>query len=316
MTTRTATLNNGQTIPLLGMGCWMSQPVEAENQETYDLVAEALRAGYRHIDTAALYGNEQAVGKAIRDSNVARSEIFLTTKLPNKAHGTVLETFETSLISLGADYVDLYLMHWPQAKDENDEWVPKGQDPTFVQTWKDMEKLLEGGKVRSIGVSNFSTKNLDILLKEASVVPAVNQVEANTYHPQTSLSAYCAEKNIHLTAYCPLGQPLPGVGSPVLNDPLLIKLGDKYGKTPAAILLSWHLQRGNWSAVPKSANPKRMRDNADVVDLDQADFDALSNLHKEEGKLLVSCSYNQGDIYKTKHIYGWSLEDMGWEILD
>ncbi|KAG7532003.1 hypothetical protein FFLO_03942 [Filobasidium floriforme] len=315
MPATTLKLNNGQQIPALGLGCWMSKPVEGDNPETYEMVVQALKTGYRHLDTAAGYGNEKAVGRAVRDSDIPRSEIFVTTKLGFDGHDDVEGHFKKSFDALDIEYIDLFLMHWPQAK-KGDDWVPKDQSPTFAETWKEMEKLVKGGKCRSIGVSNFSVENLELLLKSADIVPAVNQVEANIYHPQASLHKYCAEKNIHLTAYCPIGQPKPEVGSKVLKDEVLIGLGEKYGKPAAAVALSWLVQRGNWSAVPKSANPTRMAQNLEIFELEKADFEALSKVHEQPGKLMISCDYGSGDIMEKGEIFGWSLKDMGWEKLD
>ncbi|KAJ9098853.1 hypothetical protein QFC20_005860 [Naganishia adeliensis] len=281
------------------------------------MVQQALKVGYRHIDTAYGYGNEQAVGKAVRDSGIPREEIFVTTKLTNEHHGLVQHGFNESLKALGIGYIDLYLMHWPQGNNpKTGETIPYGQSPTFVETWREMEKLLDTGKVRSIGVSNFSAKNLEILLKETTIVPAVNQVEAHPYLPQASLDAYCREKGIALTAYCPLGQPRGPDLSPVLTDPVTKRLAKKYGKPEGSVLISWCIQRGNWSTVPKTVNPKRMKDNLEVFKLDQEDFDALSRVHEEPGKLLHLCNYDRGDIQKTKKIFGWTFDEMGWDPLD
>ena len=158
-----------------------------------------------HPSQAYGYFNEEKVGKAIRESGVPRSEIFLTTKLPNHHHDRVSESLQESLDKLGLDYVDLYLMHWPMAYTADNKPIPYGQSPTFVETWKDMEKLLETGKVRAIGVSNFSVKLLEVLLEEASIVPATNQVELHPCLPSFELKKYCEEKGIILTAYSPLG---------------------------------------------------------------------------------------------------------------
>ncbi|KAJ9094066.1 hypothetical protein QFC21_006167 [Naganishia friedmannii] len=306
-------LNTGHEIPVLGMGCWMGKKTDTQdNPETYEMVKKCLKVGYRHLDTAYGYGNEQAVGKAVRDSGIAREEIFVTTKLTNEHHGCVEKGFQSSLKALGIEYIDLYLMHWPQANDEETgETIPYGESPTFVETWKNMEKLLDTGKVKSIGV-----KNLKVLLKEAKIVPAVNQVEAHPYLPEASLSAFCKSKGIVMTAYSPLGQPHGANMSPVLTDPLVKRLAEKYSKPAGTVLLSWLIQRGNWTAVPKTATESRMKDNLAIFEIDEEDFDALSKVHEEEGKLLHLCDYGQGDITKTPKIFGWSLEDMGWDHLD
>ncbi|KAG7529027.1 hypothetical protein FFLO_05820 [Filobasidium floriforme] len=318
MTTKTASLNTGAEIPLVGLGCWMLKRVEADNPATYQMVRDALDVGYRHLDTADGYGNEQAVGKAVRDSGVPRKDIFVTTKLNNLDHGDVKAGFERNLKALDIEYIDLYLMHWPQAVDpDTGKTVPFGTSPTFVETWKQMEQLIGDGRCKAIGVSNFSVRNLETLLAEAKIVPAVNQVEAHPYLPQQGLDKLCREKGIHMTAYSPLGRPTADKPSPLMTDALVTKLSEKYNKTPGAVLLSWLVQRGNWSVVPKSANPERMKANLDIFELETADFDALSKVHTEPGKLRHLLKYDQPeDVMKSKKVFEWSLQDMGWEQMD
>ncbi|KAG8922868.1 hypothetical protein FRC00_006933 [Tulasnella sp. 408] len=183
--TPSITLNNGQKMPAVGLGCWMGSYGEGERCE--QMVRTALKVGYRHFDTAAGYQNEEHTGKALRESGIPRSEIFLTTKLANTDHHRVKEAFEASLARLDCEYVDLYLMHWPQAQDESGRVLKQEESPTFVETWREMEKLLDTGKVKSIGVSNFSVKTFDALLPHVNVVPAVNQVRmihsSSTFKP-------------------------------------------------------------------------------------------------------------------------------------
>jgi len=258
------TLNTGAKMPAVGMGCWMGTPVEGMNQETFDMVSEALKVGYRHIDTAGGYGNEEAVGAAIRASGIPREEIFVTTKLPNEKHHAVKESFEGQVKKLNIEYVDLYLMHWPIGVIDG-KTTPIDQSPTYNECWSEMEKLLEGGKVKAIGVSNFSVKNMKTLLEGAKVVPAVNQVESHPYLPQLSIDAFCQKKGIILTAYSPLGQPREGKKvSPLIIDEKVVELAKKYDVGPGTILISWIAQRPGWNVIPKSANPKRMRDNFEV----------------------------------------------------
>ncbi|ESK91347.1 aado keto reductase [Moniliophthora roreri MCA 2997] len=212
----TLTLNNGQKIPAIGMGCWIGSP--GGGKRVYDYCAKAISVGYRHFDTAASYGNEEAVGQAIRDSGIQREEFFVTTKLADHFH--VKEAFEESLKNLGLDYIDLYLMHWPQAitnihvkpgGDNKPDYLladalPPEDGPTFIETWLAMEKLVGTGKVKSVGVSNFSIKNLEILLPHCTITPTTNQVEAHPYLPNHELKSYCEAKGILLTAYSPLGK--------------------------------------------------------------------------------------------------------------
>jgi diketogulonate reductase-like aldo/keto reductase len=229
-------------MPWLGLGVWKA----AEGGEVEHAVRTAIETGYRSIDTAAVYGNEEGVGRAIRDSRVSRDELFVTTKVWNADQGydSTLAAYEQSLGKLGLDYVDLYLIHWPVNKD----------------TWKALEHLYEQGRVRAIGVSNFHVHHLDDLLQDAVVKPMVNQVE---YHPRLSqrpLLAYCQKNGIQMEAWSPLMQ-----GKELISHELLVGLGQKYGKSPAQIILRWDLQNGVVT-IPKSVTPSRIRENADIFD--------------------------------------------------
>ncbi|KAM0750838.1 aldo/keto reductase [Meredithblackwellia eburnea MCA 4105] len=311
MTVPTAKLNNGLDIPVIGLGCWMGKPgKEGENQEAYQMVVDALKAGYTHFDTASGYGNEEAVGRAIRESGISREKLFVTTKLKGPDHGRVAEALEESLKLLNIGYLDLFLVHWPQATDPETKKVLKpDQSPTVNDTWADMEKLLDTGKVKSIGVSNFSIQTLERLLPTVKIVPSVNQVESHPYFPQRALTDYCKEKGIHLTAYCPLGQ----YNSPILKDDVILKLAEKYNKTTGQVLLNWSIQRGGWSVVPKSSNPTRMAQNLVTFTLEDDEIEAISNLHKTEGKYKSLCSYPRSDEDKRDgKLFGWTLEEMGW----
>lgn len=257
------TLNNGVKMPQLGLGVYKVE----EGQVVINAVKAALEAGYRHIDTAALYQNEAGVGQAIRESGIPREEIFVTTKVWNSDQGyeTTLQAFEESRRKLALDYVDLYLVHWPV----------KGK---YKDTYRALEKLYNDGLVRAIGVSNFQTHHIDDLLTEASIVPAINQVELHPLLSQEPLRAYCTEKNIHVTAWSPLMH-----GN--LDIPELIELGKKYGKTPAQIVIRWDLQKGIIT-IPKSIRAERIRENADVFDFqlsaeDIAIIDGLNRNHRQ-----------------------------------
>ncbi|GFZ47580.1 D-galacturonate reductase [Saitozyma sp. JCM 24511] len=302
-------LNTGAKMPAVGVGR------EAECPETYEMVSNALKYGYRHIDTAWGYGNEEAVGKAIRDSGIPREEIFVTTKLTNNHHHAVREGFNQSFKALDIGYIDLYLVHWPQAGDpKTGQTIPYGQSPTMAETWKQMEQLV-GNECRAIGVSNFSVKNLEILLKDAQVVPAVDQVECHIYLPQTHLDKYCKAKGIVLTSYSPLGQPPSGQTSAILREPLVIELAKKYNTQPGTILISWVAQRDNWTVIPKSSNPQRLKANLEIVKLDQRDHDALSNVHQEPGKLTSLVDYAE-KMRNEGTVFGWTVQEMGWEQLN
>jgi 2,5-diketo-D-gluconate reductase A len=245
-------LNNGVEIPQFGFGVFQIPPAE-----TAGAVREAFAAGYRHIDTAQMYGNEEGVGEAIKDSDLSRDEVFVTTKLNNDAHGynSAISALDESLKKLRLDYVDLYLIHWPLPHQDR-----------YVETWKGFEKLLADGRARSIGVSNFQPAHLDRLAKETDTVPAVNQIELHPLLTQTELRGYHAEHGIATEAWSPIAQ------GEVLGEQTITSLADKYGKSPAQVVLRWHLQVGN-IVFPKSVNPDRMRENINVFDFELADDD-------------------------------------------
>jgi len=244
-------LNNGVDMPVLGLGTFKT----ARGKETRDAVIHALRTGYRLIDTAAVYGNEEDVGQGISQSNVNRKEIFVTTKLWNDDHGydKTITAFDRSLKRLNLKYIDLYLIHWPLGKIRN-------------ETWKAMEKLLSDGRCRAIGVSNFMVWHLRELLDKTEVVPAVNQVEFSPYLYQQELLEYCSEHGIRLEAYSPLtkGQKL--------SDPRLVEISTRYSKTPAQVLLRWALQKDT-VVIPKSVRRQRIIENADIFDFEIDDHD-------------------------------------------
>ncbi|MGH3788560.1 MAG: aldo/keto reductase [Pseudonocardiaceae bacterium] len=240
----TITLNNTVQIPQLGFGVFQVPPEETEH-----VVSTALEVGYRSIDTAAAYGNEEGVGRAIASSGLARDEVFVTTKLWNFDHGyaQALRAFEVSARRLGLDTVDLYLIHWP---------VPAAD--RYVETWKALEKLAADGRVRAVGVSNFNVEHLRRLFGETGTVPAVNQVELHPRFPQTELRRLHAAHGIATEAWSPLAQ-----GGELLSDPTITRLADHHGVTPAQVVLRWHVQMGN-IVIPKSVNPQRIRQNLDV----------------------------------------------------
>ncbi|MBA4542701.1 MULTISPECIES: aldo/keto reductase [Thermoactinomyces] len=259
----TTVLANGVKMPWLGLGVWKVQ----EGSEVENAVKEAIKLGYRSIDTAAAYQNEEGVGKAIKESGVNREDLFVTTKVWNADQGydSTLRAFETSLNKLGLEYVDLYLVHWPV----------KGK---YKETWKALEKLYKEGRVRAIGVSNFQVHHLKDLLADCEVKPMVNQVEFHPYLTQKELRAFCKEEQIQLEAWSPLMQ------GEVVNVPEIKELAEKYGKTPAQIVLRWDLQHGVVT-IPKSVKAHRIKENADVFDFelsaeDMAKLDALNKDHR------------------------------------
>lgn len=257
-------LNNGVEIPSIGLGVFRLDDAK-KAQET---IGMALSLGYRHIDTAMIYDNEEAVGKAIKNSGIPRSEIFVTTKLWNddQRSGKVQEAIDSSLQRLGLDYIDLYLVHWPV----------KG---TYVNVWKKMEALYKAGKARAIGVSNYLEHHLDDLLKEAEIRPVVNQIECYPYLSQQPLVDYCKSKNIVAQAWGPLGAGK----SDVLANPVIVEIAHKYGKSPAQIILRWLLQR-DIIIIPMSTNKERQAENLCVADfrLAEEDMEKIFSLNKNK----------------------------------
>lgn len=250
------TLNTGAAMPQLGYGVF-----QVPADQVVEPVLAALQAGYRSIDTAAVYGNEEGVGKAIAESGLKREELFVTTKLGNDSQGydNTLKAFDESLAKLGLDYVDLYLIHWPvPAKDR------------YVETWKAFQQLHSDGRAKAIGVSNFQIPHLRRLFEETDVVPAVNQIELHPNLPQAELRAFHAEHGIATEAWSPLGQ-----GKGLLDDASLVSLAEKYGKSPAQIALRWQIQLGN-IAIPKSVTPSRIKENIEVFDFELADDDVAA----------------------------------------
>ncbi|MCX5400957.1 aldo/keto reductase [Streptomyces sp. NBC_00102] len=259
-------LNNGVDMPQLGFGVWQVPDDEAERA-----VVTAIEAGYRSIDTAAIYGNESGTGKAIAASGVARDELFVTTKLWNDAQGydATLKAFDDSLDKLGLDYVDLYLIHWPTPEKDR-----------YVDTYRAFEKLYADGRAKAIGVSNFLPEHIERLVGETSVVPVINQIELHPQLQQAESRAVHAKHSIATEAWSPLGS-----GRGLLEVPTVVAVAQKHGRTPAQVVLRWHLQLGN-VVIPKSVTPSRIAENIDVFDfeLDADDLAAFAAL--DEGKRL------------------------------
>jgi 2,5-diketo-D-gluconate reductase A len=262
-TVPTIDLNNGQTIPQLGFGVFQIDPAE-----TADAVRQALEIGYRHIDTAEMYGNEAGVGQGIRDAGLDRDEVFVTSKLNNGYHepDAARRAFDQTLSELGTDHVDLFLIHWP---------LPTLYGGDFVSTWKTLEEFYRGGRARSIGVSNFQVNHLRRLAQEADVVPAVNQIEVHPYLLNTEVRAYGAEHGIVTEAWSPIAQ------GAVLGDPAITAVAERLGRTPAQVTLRWHVQRGD-VIFPKSTTPSRIEENFELFDfeLTESDMAAISALDR------------------------------------
>jgi methylglyoxal/glyoxal reductase len=257
----TVTLNNGVRMPCLGLGLWQAKT----GDEVRNALRWAFEAGYRHVDTARLYGNERDVGAVLRESGLPREQVFVTTKLRNADHGyhEAKRALDASLRDLGLDYVDLYLIHWP---------VPDQR----LESWRAMEELLAAGKARAIGVSNFLARHLEELLASSAIVPAVDQVEFSPFLYQRGLLGYCRERGVQLEAYSPLTRGRR------LDDPTLLAIAGRHGKTVAQVLIRWALQH-DLVVIPKSVTRERILANADVYDfaLDDADMEALDGLDED-----------------------------------
>ena len=258
-------LNNGQSIPQLGFGVFQIEP-----KDTVEAVSTAFQVGYRHIDTAEMYGNEKEVGEAVAKSGLDRAEVFVTSKLANDAHrpDDARRAFDASLEALGFDYLDLFLIHWP---------LPTRYDGDFVSTWQTLEEFYREGRARSIGVSNFQPHHLRRLHEATEITPAVDQIEVHPFLTQDDVRAFCAEHQIAVEAWSPIGQ------GAVLDDPAIGSIAQRVGKTPAQVVLRWHIQRGD-IIFPKSVTPARIKENFEIFDFELSDGDVaeISALNKNQ----------------------------------
>ena len=259
------TLNDGSAIPQLGFGVFQIEP-----ENTVEAVSEALEIGYRHIDTAEMYGNEKEVGEAVRTSGLDRGDIYVTSKLNNAFHEPedAREAFDRTLSDLGFDYVDLFLIHWP---------LPTLYNGDFVSTWQTLEEFKSDGRARSIGVSNFQVEHLEQLAADTDTVPAVNQIEVHPYFTNEAVREYGREHGIVTEAWSPIAK------GGVLEDSTITQIADKVGKTPAQVVLRWHIERGD-IVFPKSVTPSRMKENFELFDfeLGSDDVDEISALDRGE----------------------------------
>ncbi|TYS13331.1 aldo/keto reductase [Rossellomorea vietnamensis] len=260
------TLNNGLKMPQLGFGVW-----QVENDQATAAVSKAIETGYTSIDTAMIYQNEEGVGKALKETSVPREELFITTKVWNSDQGydNTLRAFDESLERLGLDYVDLYLIHWPTP--EFDE---------YVDTYKALEKLYNDGKVKAIGVCNFEIEHLERLLNECDIKPVLNQVECHPHLAQNELKEFCEKHDIFVEAWSPLEQ-----GGEVLQNEVITKIAEAHGKSPAQVVLRWHLQN-NTIVIPKSVTPSRIEENFNVFDfeLSAEEMKQIDGLNKDRRK--------------------------------
>jgi 2,5-diketo-D-gluconate reductase A len=259
-------LNDGNRIPQLGFGVFQIDP-----SETVEAVTHALEVGYRHIDTAEMYGNEREVGEGIRQSGLDRGDVFVASKLNNSFHepDAARRAFDGTLEALGFDYVDLFLIHWP---------LPTLYDGDYVSTWRTLEEFKEQGRARSIGVSNFQVEHLERLAAETDTVPAVNQIELHPYFQNREVRAYDEDHGIATEAWSPIAQ------GEVLDDEAVGEIAERVGRTPAQVVLRWHVQRGN-IVFPKSVTPERIRENFEIFDfeLEESDLERIDELDRGEG---------------------------------
>ncbi|KAF8336110.1 Aldo/keto reductase [Amanita rubescens] len=299
-------LNNGNSIPAVGIGCWMGHVGEGDHVTS--MVKSALQIGYRHIDTAANYGDEESVGRAIKEAGVPRDDLFITTKLAGEDHGRVAQALDISLRKLGIEYVDLYLMHWPQALKVNGDAYAPDQSPTFIETWVSMQNLLASGKVKNIGVSNFSVKTLNELLShcQTQIIPAVNQIEAHPSLPQHELIRFCKERGIVVTAYSPIAK------NKLANNETLMGVARRRGVTPTQVLLSWGVQRGT-AVIPKTEREDRMKENIKLVELSDEDMRVLDGIHEEPGMHKSVCGFHSSKLGGS--CFGWTYEQLGWDMV-
>ncbi|KAI9311919.1 NADP-dependent oxidoreductase domain-containing protein [Dichotomocladium elegans] len=283
-------LNNGHEMPYIGFGTYGGPSAP---KEVYEGAKEALKVGYKHFDTAYVYGTEKALADAIRDSGVPAEELFVTTKLWQVFHEPqhVRPACERSLKNLGLKTLNLYLIHWPLS------WEFRGYEPTdlkprdadgklknthvpLIDTWRAMEQLVKDGLVESIGVSNFTIAMLEEILKNCEIPPAVNQIEIHPGLPQEELVAFCKKHNIVLTAYCPLAR-FSKSGPAVINHPSVLQVAEKYQKTPAQVLLNWGIARG-YAVIPKSVTPSRIKENFVRFDMDAEDVELITEIGRKE----------------------------------
>ncbi|KRT85313.1 hypothetical protein AMK59_1519 [Oryctes borbonicus] len=312
----TLPLNSGFSIPIIGLGTWQGPP--GKEQEVGDAVKTAIDLGYRHFDCAFCYENEDIIGEALaeklKEGKVKRDDLFIVSKLWNTFHDPrhVMPAIKRTLEDLKLDYLDLYLMHWPHAYkyspedrhpiDKDSGLVALDLKTDYLDTWRAMESLVTKGLTRSIGLSNFNSKQLDRLIDNCNIVPAVNQIECHPYLNQQGLRKVCKDHGVIITAYSPLGSPERPWAKPgdpdVINDPKIAIIAEKYAKTPGQILLRYQVQLGN-TTVPKSSNRARLKQNIDIFDfeLSQEDMDYINTFNRKDGRICPNAEASHHPLY-------------------
>lgn len=314
---KTLEFANGDQMPIIGLGTWKST-----SNDIYEAVNDALRLGYRHIDCAAIYGNEPGVGQALTDSFnagiVKRDEVWITSKLWNNAHAPedVQPTLEKTLSDLNLEYLDLYLIHWPIAYKKHVQYHTSAEDFISIEalpisdTWEEMEKMVGKGLCRHIGVSNFSIKKLDALFRTAKIKPEMNQIELHPYLQQPAMLEFCQSNSIYLTGYAPLGSSdrparLKVENEPILlNDPVIEEIAGRNGITPAQVLISWAVHRGA-SVIPKSVKKERLTENLDAakVSLSEQDLTEIADLDKHRRYISGTFWAVEGGPYTLENVW-------------
>ncbi|KFA74025.1 hypothetical protein S40288_05155 [Stachybotrys chartarum IBT 40288] len=329
-------LNNGYSFPAVGLGTWQGMKLQPHehphssagicliyhqggfgSEDTNALeesIIHALRSGYRLIDTAQYYEIEDVVGRAIRNSGIPRSEITVVTKFWGEWHHNPAEALQISLESMDIEYIDVFLMHWPWATTPSPERKPlrKYESPTFIETWKMMEKLV-GPKCRTIGVSNFTQKTLEELLPVATIPPAINQVELHAFNPNLKLVPFCQSKGIVVMSWSTMGGEASG-SNLILHHELFKGIGQNHGCSTGVVSLSWAVQRGI-SVIPKSSSPSRIAENIKLVKLSDEEMDQINNAHKtiKRHKIADHISILWKDVDGVPTLKGWTKVDLGWE---
>ncbi|KAL4950416.1 putative aldo-keto reductase [Aspergillus filifer] len=311
-------LNNGMRIPAVGLGTWQGSgnDNDAERNKIRESIIHALHSGYRLIDTAQYYFVEPIVGEAVRNSGIPRKDITVITKFWGEWHHDPAAALQKSLDALGLEYIDIFLMHWPCAETPDKSRALRiDESPTFVETWKKMEELV-GDQCRAIGVCNFTQKTLDVLLKEANIVPVVNQVELHALNPNLRLVPYCHEKEIRVMSWSTMGggAEFTPQASEILANSIFTRIAARHQCSTGALALSWVVQRGI-IVIPKSSSTKRIEENIRLVTLDDFEMKEINDAHRTIGQLRIADHIPdmQREVGGQRTILGWTQQDFGWE---